>query len=72
MEQANHTEWNSWQEVCKEFRKVCGEVNNKEYNKLFHILNIWAENLGILRKYQPEGTAQESIKREFEMMEDGK
>ena len=42
-------EWNAWQDVCREFRAVVGEINDKKYKPLVKAIVLWSDLAHALR-----------------------
>jgi hypothetical protein len=54
-------EWQGWQDVVSEFRKLGIDVDEDKHNKLIAAIQLWGEKLHKLRQYQPEKLVEKAL-----------
>lgn len=64
-----HAEYESWQNVVKECRRLGIDMNQPKYNRLIRAIAVWGESLSALRMTQPEqsvAAAKADYKAQYE------
>jgi len=56
-----NSEWEAWQDVVREFRKVRIDVNDPRFDLLMKYIRIWGEYLVSLRVDQSEEVRQSAM-----------
>jgi hypothetical protein len=54
-------EWQGWQDIVAEFRKLGIDVDETKHDKLIAAIQLWGEKLHKLRHYQPEKTVEKAL-----------
>lgn len=52
MNEEQQAEWNAWQDVVKDWRKIVGDINDPKYTPLVRSIQVWGEYLVALREDQ--------------------
>jgi hypothetical protein len=58
-----NAEWQAWQVVVERFKQHNIDMNEPKYNQLIRAIELWGEELALLRRDQPLETVNRAHKQ---------